>query len=52
MLYYSLYVFRLSGAEGVHKVIGNLFHKNYGGSLRYSTVGEINPGIVLTGLLL
>ena len=37
-------------AEGVHKVIGNTFYKNTGGSLRYSTVGEKNPGIVLTGM--
>ena len=36
-------------AEGVHKVIGNTFYKNTGGSLRYSTVGEKNPGVVLTG---
>ena len=46
MLFYLCYL----AAEGVHKVIGNTFYKNTGGSLRYSTVGEKNPGIVLTGM--
>jgi len=41
----------LTVAEGVHKIIGNKFHKNAGGALRYSTVGEKNPGIVVTGMI-
>lgn len=39
------------GAEGIHKVIGNYFSRNSGGAMRYSTVGEKNPGIVVNGEL-